>query len=77
MRDIQGMSYAEIEQILDLSQSQVKVYLHRGRRQLRSNQSLRNAAIEQTIIREEPSEVKQDSVLAIHRNHEEGTGHVK
>ena len=77
MRDIQGMSYAEIEQTLDLSQSQVKVYLHRGRRQLRINQTLRNAAIEQAIIKEEPLAVKQDTVLAIHRNHEEGTGHVK
>ena len=41
MRDIQGMSYAEIEQSLDMSESQVKVYLHRGRRKLRENPRLR------------------------------------
>src|SRR5690606_13320626 len=29
MRDIQGMSYIEVGEVLDLSQSQVKVYLNR------------------------------------------------
>jgi RNA polymerase sigma-70 factor (ECF subfamily) len=41
MRDIQGMSYAEIQQSLDMSESQVKVYLHRARRKLRENSVLR------------------------------------
>lgn len=41
MRDVQGLSYAEIQASLDMSASQVKVYLHRGRRKLRDNSSLR------------------------------------
>ena len=42
LRDIQGMSYADIEGAMGLSESQVKVYLHRGRRKLRDNQALRD-----------------------------------
>ncbi|MBL6745769.1 MAG: sigma-70 family RNA polymerase sigma factor [Pseudomonadales bacterium] len=42
MRDIQGMSYTDIQQSLDISASQVKVYLHRGRRKLRENKNLRS-----------------------------------
>jgi len=41
MRDIQGLSYAEIEETLGMSESQVKVYLHRGRRKLREHSGLR------------------------------------
>lgn len=41
MRDIQGQSYADIQHSLDMSESQVKVYLHRGRRKLRDNDKLR------------------------------------
>jgi RNA polymerase sigma factor (sigma-70 family) len=41
MRDIQGLSYAEIQASLDMSGSQVKVYLHRGRRKLRESVKLR------------------------------------
>ncbi|MCG8415196.1 MAG: RNA polymerase sigma factor [Pseudomonadales bacterium] len=41
MRDIQGQSYADIQHSLDMSESQVKVYLHRGRRKLRDNEKLR------------------------------------
>lgn len=41
MRDIQGLSYAEIRETLEMSESQVKVYLHRGRRKLRDNEQLR------------------------------------
>ncbi len=41
MRDIQGMSYEEIQGSLKLSASQVKVYLHRGRRKLREDRKLR------------------------------------
>ena len=43
MRDIQGQSYADIQHSLEMSESQVKVYLHRGRRQLRDNRQLRRA----------------------------------
>ena len=50
MRDVQGLSYQEIEQTLDLSQSQVKVYLHRGRRKLRDNPLLRQFAAEQNLL---------------------------
>jgi RNA polymerase sigma-70 factor (ECF subfamily) len=42
MRDVQGLSYTDIQSSLDISESQVKVYLHRGRRKLRENESLRN-----------------------------------
>lgn len=41
MRDVQGLSYAEIRETLEMSESQVKVYLHRGRRKLRENEKLR------------------------------------
>ncbi|NKB32309.1 MAG: sigma-70 family RNA polymerase sigma factor [Pseudomonadales bacterium] len=42
MRDIQGLSYAEIRETLDMTESQVKVYLHRSRRKLRENKALRS-----------------------------------
>jgi RNA polymerase sigma-70 factor (ECF subfamily) len=42
MRNIQGMSYTDIQQSLDISANQVKVYLHRGRRKLRENKKLRS-----------------------------------
>ncbi|NJB86850.1 RNA polymerase sigma-70 factor (ECF subfamily) [Lewinella marina] len=35
LREIEGMSYREIAEATGLSTEQVKVYLHRGRRQLR------------------------------------------
>lgn len=35
LRDVQQHSYEEVASVLDLSLSQVKVYLHRARRQLR------------------------------------------
>lgn len=41
LRDIQGLSYAEIQETLGMSESQVKVYLHRSRRKLRENRALR------------------------------------
>lgn len=36
MRDEQGYSYKEIADQLDISETQVKVYLHRGRQQVKS-----------------------------------------
>ena len=36
LREIQGMSYREIGEALDLPMTSVKVYLHRGRRTLRN-----------------------------------------
>jgi RNA polymerase sigma-70 factor (ECF subfamily) len=41
MRDIQGLSYTDIQASLNLSESQVKVYLHRARRKLRESSDLR------------------------------------
>ncbi len=41
MRDIQGLSYADVQENLNISESQVKVYLHRARRKLRENDALR------------------------------------
>lgn len=41
MRDIQDMSYGEIQECLQMSESQVKVYLQRGRRKLRESEVLR------------------------------------
>lgn len=37
LRDIEGKSYAEIAEILDLTESQVKVYLHRGREKVKKS----------------------------------------
>lgn len=42
LRDIQGASYSDIQESLDISESQVKVYLHRARRKLRENKALRD-----------------------------------
>jgi len=36
LRDVQGYSYDEISKILDMNLSQVKVNLHRGRKQVRT-----------------------------------------
>lgn len=52
LRDIQGHSYQDIEAALSLSPSQVKVYLHRARRQLRDDPRLRELAIAEDIVRE-------------------------
>ena len=72
MRDIQGMSYEEIEGSLELSASQVKVYLHRARRKLRENSKLRQLFEEQIA---DKSEAKQP--IALVANNEKGSGHVQ
>jgi len=77
MRDIQGLSYLEIEQTLNLSQSQVKVYLHRGRRQLRENESLRKVAAEHAILEEVLTPGVSDKQVVINRHNEEGLSHAK
>ncbi len=41
MRDVQGLSYADIEESLDMNANQVKVYLHRARRKFRADPQLR------------------------------------
>ncbi|MCB1670184.1 MAG: sigma-70 family RNA polymerase sigma factor [Gammaproteobacteria bacterium] len=80
MRDIQGLSYQEIEQTLNLSQSQVKVYLHRARRQLRENRSLRELAIEHNLTgageeRGRPTETEQGHGAGVNRINTEGISH--
>lgn len=72
MRDIQGMSYEEIEGSLELSASQVKVYLHRARRKLRENSKLRQLFEEQIA---DKSEAKQP--IALVANNDKGSGHVQ
>jgi len=41
MRDVQGLSYECMQETLNMSESQVKVYLHRARRKLREDAQLR------------------------------------
>ncbi len=72
MRDIQGMSYGEIQGSLDMSASQVKVYLHRGRRKLRENIELRQLFNEQN---DGVSGIKQSVVQAA--TNDKGNGHVQ
>lgn len=72
MRDIQGMSYEEIQGSLELSASQVKVYLHRARRKLRENNGLRQLFEEQFADR---SDVK--SPIALVANNDKGNGHAQ
>jgi len=72
MRDIQGMSYEEIQGSLELSASQVKVYLHRARRKLRENSKLRQLFEEEIADR---SEAKQP--IALVANSDKGSGHVQ
>lgn len=80
MRDVQGMSYFEIEQTLNLSQSQVKVYLHRGRRQLRENKTLRQMATEHAVLEDDnlttlKPDQKQTTPVK-HESKDEGINHV-
>ncbi|MFT4815129.1 MAG: RNA polymerase sigma-70 factor (ECF subfamily) [Pseudohongiellaceae bacterium] len=72
MRDIQGMSYEEIQGSLELSASQVKVYLHRARRKLRENSKLRQLFEEQIA---DKSEAKQP--IALVANTDKGSGHAQ
>ena len=64
MRDIQGLSYLDIEQTLNLSQSQVKVYLHRARRQLRENPTLRQFATDSNLLQKQDEENESGSKSA-------------
>ena len=79
MRDVQGMSYAEIQSTLDMSDSQVKVYLHRARRKLREVPELRRM-FAATIGPEMPTPALVPSVRTSteqQANHEKGKSHVK
>ncbi len=59
MRDIQGMSYSDIQHTLDMSESQVKVYLHRGRKKLRDNPALRK--LFETMTGKDPENKKANN----------------
>lgn len=72
MRDIQDMSYEEIQRSLDMSPSQVKVYLHRGRRKLRENAKLRQLFHERI---DGVPKVKQ--VVALAATNDKGNGHAR
>ena len=79
MRDVQGMSYAEIQSTLDMSDSQVKVYLHRARRKLREVPELRRM-FAATIGPEMPAPALVPSVRTSSQqqaNQEKGTSHAK
>jgi len=71
MRDIQGMSYEEIQGSLELSASQVKVYLHRARRKLREDKELRQLFEEQIA---DNSNTNKPVLVA---GREEGNRHAK
>ena len=61
MRDIHGMSYTEIQTSLELSASQVKVYLHRARRKLREDRKLRQLFEDQIA---DNSKINKPALLA-------------
>lgn len=65
MRDVQGQSYIDIQHTLDISASQVKVYLHRARRKLRENKTLRKR-FQQMSVAGEQSGVSAE--VAMHRD---------
>ncbi len=72
MRDIQGLSYDEIQGSLELSASQVKVYLHRARRKLRENATLRQLFEEQIA---DQAKIKQPIALVASNDKGKGKGH--
>lgn len=72
MRDIQGLSYDEIQGSLELSASQVKVYLHRARRKLRENATLRQLFEEQIA---DHTKIKQPIALVASNDKGKGKGH--
>ena len=42
LRDIEGRTYQEIAQVLDISETQVKVYLHRARTKIKKGLEIRD-----------------------------------
>lgn len=72
MRDIQGMSYEEIQGSLELSASQVKVYLHRARRKLREDRKLRQLFEEQIADRSGATQP-----IALVASTDKGNGHAQ
>lgn len=71
MRDIQGMTYEEIQGSLELSASQVKVYLHRGRRKLREDMKLRQ------LFEEQIADNTKINKPALAAGGDKGNGHAK
>ncbi len=72
MRDIHGLSYEEIQGSLDMSASQVKVYLHRARRKLRDNVELRQLFHEQ---KDDELVIRQS--VAVAATNDKGNDHAK
>lgn len=64
MRDVQGMSYVDIQHSLQMSDSQVKVYLHRARRRLRENEALKKLFDQMSGAGEQPAE-KPEVVMQV------------
>lgn len=73
MRDIQGATYNDIQHSLDLTQSQVKVYLHRGRSRLRQNPALREIAREQLADNSAANSELTDSTLDLSKPNQSAT----
>ena len=77
MRDIQGFSYSDIEQTLDMSESQVKVYLHRARRKLRANPALRQLTGDLLQLKTGSAGADQLPDQEANTKDDEGLSHVK
>ena len=77
MRDIQGFSYSDIEQTLEMSESQVKVYLHRARRKLRANPALRQLTGDLLQFKTGCAGADQHPELEANTKDDEGLSHVK
>ena len=75
MRDVQGLSYTEIQASLEISESQVKVYLHRARRKLRGNSNLRQ--LFETRIKSGSVTTKFVEPAAQRATNDKGSGHAK
>lgn len=75
MRDVQGMSYAEIQASLDMSESQMKVYLHRSRRKLRDNPNLRQ--LFETQINGGSATTRSVEPAVQRATNDKGSGHAK
>ena len=75
MRDVQGLSYADIQISLGMSESQVKVYLHRGRRKLRDNPNLRR--LFDSYVKDETQSNKVVATGARQAANDKGKTHAK
>ena len=77
MRDIQGFSYSDLEQTLDMSESPVQVYLHRARRKLRANPALRQLTGDLLQLKTGSAGADQLPDQEANTKDDEGLSHVK